>query len=204
MVGTILPIVYGDRQQGKRPVSLWLHTLGYVIGGAAVGGMFGVIGAALPVHRLHIERGLVALLVTGSICLLYSLRELHLVDIPTPQFYRQVPETWRFHFQPKVAALLYGLGLGVGLATRIPVSTFYAVVLWAVLVGSPPLGMLGMAIFGFGRALPLLCAVPFLDDSEAAVRFQSLNRLKPAVQVLNGIALGFAGPCLLAVALMRH
>lgn len=204
MVGTILPIVYGERQQDKHAVALWFHTAGYVTGAGTVGCLLGILGAALPLYRLHMDRGVVALLATGLVSVSYSLRELGLVQVPAPQFHRQVPEKWRFQFRPKLAALFYGLGLGVGLGTRIPVTTFYVVVLWAVLIGSPLLGALGLATFGFGRALPLLCMAPLLDSSDAAVRFESLYRFKPVVRVLNGIALVFAGSCMLCAALLRQ
>jgi len=204
MVGTILPFVYGERQQGKREVALWFHTAGYAVGAATTGCLLGILGAALPLHALHIDRGILALSLPGAVSVLYSLRELGLVQVPAPQFRRQVPEKWRFQFRPKLAALLYGLGLGVGLGTRIPVTTFYVVVLWAMLIGNPLLGALGLATFGFGRALPLLCMAPLLDSSDAAVRFESLYRFQPLVRVLNGIALGFAGSCLLCAALLRQ
>jgi len=166
--------------------------------------LLGILGAALPLHALHIDRGILALSVPGAVSVLYSVRELGLIQVPAPQFGRQVPEKWRFQFRPKVAALFYGLGLGVGLGTRIPVTTFYVVVLWAMLVGSPLLGALALATFGFGRALPLLCMAPLLGSSDSSVRFESLYRLKPLVQVLNGMALGFVGACLLCAALQRH
>jgi cytochrome c biogenesis protein CcdA len=204
MVGTILPFVYGERQQGKRAVALWFHTAGYAVGAAATGCLLGILGAALPLHALHLDREILALSAPGAVSMLYSVCEMGLVQVPAPQFYRQVPENWRFQFRPRLAALLYGFGLGVGLGTRIPVTTFYVVVLWAILNGSPFLGALGIATFGFGRALPLLCMAPFVDSSDAAVRFESLYRFKPVVRVLNGIALGFAGSCLLFAALLRQ
>lgn len=204
MVGTILPVVYGERVRGKHPVSIWLHTLGYVVAAGTVGGLLGVLGAALPTYIFLDDRRSVVFIVTGLASALYSLRELNLVQVPAPQFSRQVPETWRFRFRPGVAALLYGLGLGVGFGTRVPVSTFYAVVLWATLLGSPTLGAVGMAVFGLGRALPLLCMAPLVDNGYAPARFESLIRLKPLVQVVNAIALGFTGSCLLSAALMRH
>lgn len=204
MVGTILPFVYGERQQGKREVALWFHSAGYVVGAATTGSLLGLLGAALPLHALHIDRGILALSAPGAVSVLYSMRELGLVEVPAPQFRRQVPEKWRFQFRPKLAALFYGLGLGVGLGTRIPVTTFYVVVLWPMLIGSPLLGAMVLTMFGFGRALPLLCMAPLLGTSDAVVRFESLYRLKPLVQVLNGIALGFAGACLMCAAVQRQ
>jgi hypothetical protein len=72
MAGTILPIVYGNRQLGRPPVALWLHTIGCIAGAAGAGASLGILGALFSTHSLSISRGTMALLVTGIVSLLYS------------------------------------------------------------------------------------------------------------------------------------
>jgi sulfite exporter TauE/SafE len=154
---------------------------------------------------LSISRNSAVLSVSGVVGLLYSVRELGLFQVPVLQSTWQVPEVWRRVLPSQVASLLYGLGLGVGVATRIPVGTFYVTVVWAVLASSPLLGALGMAAFGLGRALPLLWMAGLFNSNEEAFRLMSvLPRWQPAVHIVNGLALGFAGSCLLAAALALH
>ncbi len=205
MVGTILPIVYGERQQGKQPVALRLHTIGYLLGAAGIGGLLGTLGAALPWQASHTSRGFVVLIVTGFVSLLYSAHELSLFRVPAPQCRWQVSAAWRSQLPSSLAALSYGLGLGFGLATRIPVSTYYPAAIWAVLVGNPVLGALGMAMFGLGRAIPLLFMAWLLDTNEEGFRLaEALQHWKPLVHFVNGLALGFAGPCLIVTGFVLY
>lgn len=203
MVGTILPIVHGERRRGKLPATLWLHTIGYLAGAAIMGGMLGAFGGALPRQAFPAGQSCTVLVATGSVSILFSLHELSLAQMPMPQCRWQVPPEWRFLLPCRVTALCYGLGLGFGLATRIPVSTFYPAVLWAVLVGSPLPSALGMSVFGLGRALPLIWAAWSLDGDEESFRLtQVLHRWKPMVQLVNGLALGSVGSCLVVAGLM--
>lgn len=198
MAGTILPFVYGERQTGRRPITLWLHTLGCVVGAIAMGSLIGALGAMFPWRVLSINQSFVLLIATGFVSLLYSARELNLVAVPTPQCKWQVPSKLRYLLPHRATAFLYGLGLGFGLATRIPVSTFYVAVLWAALVNSPMLGALGMAMFGVGRASPILLMAWLLRSDEDSFHYTlSLGRLEPVVHLVNGLALNFAGSCLL-------
>lgn len=205
MAGTIIPIVHGERQRGRPPAALWLHTIGCLVGAISIGSLFGVLGSALPWQAAPGGRKFVVLAATGFVSLLYSVHEIRLVRLPAPQCQWQVPATWRSHLPLDLAALLYGLGLGIGLVTRIPVSTFYAAVLGVVLVGNPVLSALIMAAFGLGRALPLICMAWLLDSSETNFRLtEVLHRWKPVVHLLNGLALSCAGSCLMVAALKLH
>lgn len=163
----------------------------------------GGIGAILPWQSLHAGRNLLTLVLTGLLSAIYSLRELSLIRVPAPVCWRQVPRSWRSTLPVNLAAFYYGLGLGVGLATYVPVATFYVALLWAFVAGDPILGAIGMIMFGVGRALPLLLMasrMKNLDESSQVVL--TLNAWKPAVHLVNGLALGFAGSCLLVAALV--
>lgn len=205
MVGTILPIGHGERQQGRFAISPWFHAFGAVGGAALLGSLLGALGAMLPLPILSTSRSVVMLVATGLVGLLYSLRELALAPVPAPQFQRQVPAKWRLLLRPQIAALLYGLGLGIGVATRITVTTFYIVAFWALLGGSPARGALTMAAFGLGRALPVVGLGRWLRTGAETLRFvQTANGWEAVVHLINGVVLGFASTYLLILGLSLH
>ena len=102
-----------------------------------------------------------------------------------------------------MTALLYGVALGAGVATRIAATTFYVAALWTVLNGSAAHGALVMVTFGLGRALPPLWLVARGSSVEEA--FHLTDRAmawQPVMHLANGLALGFAGSYLLVAGLM--
>jgi hypothetical protein len=89
----------------------------------------------------------------AGIALLYAAREAFGIPIPIPDRRRQVPEWWRWTFSAKTAALLYGLGLGVGFLTYVRHGTLVAVSTVAIVSGDPFVGAMVMAAFGLARGL---------------------------------------------------
>jgi sulfite exporter TauE/SafE len=198
MVGTILPIGYGERAQGRQPTSLWIHALGNVTGAVGLGLVLGEIGQLATRARDRPGMTLLALGVTGGVAFLYSLREFGFAALPIPQFKRQVPARWRLELRPRIAAWLYGLELGAGLMTFVVVSTFYVAALWSVFAASPWIGAATMGAFGFGRALPVVLIGLRLERVEqTAVLTQFLSHWEKVVHLVNGLALGFLGSYLL-------
>ena len=198
MVGTILHVVNVDRQSGKGMRVLWLHLAGYLCGAACLGVLLGTLGGILRAGLSIQIQDFKVLLITGLIGLIYSLRESGLVEIPMPSASRQVFSKWRLTLSPGKVALLYGLELGVGLTTYVITATFYVVVVWAILAGDALLGAFTMTFYGLGRALPILWLGWYPTDTEERSRLSdALDRWKPLVHLLNGLALGFISPCLL-------
>jgi hypothetical protein len=196
MAGTILPIVYGETDLKKTRLLAAVHALAYPLAAALGGAAFAALGVMLaPIldPRLAVVGAAVA-------CALCSLRELGLAPVPSPQFSRQVPASWRA-LPPVFTMLLYGMGLGVGVATRIPVSTFYVVVIWCVLRAAYAPAALAMALFGAGRALPLLwMSTHYRSRAECDSAVSTCIAWKPVLHLLNGAALGFAASWLLSEA----
>ena len=96
----------------------------------------------------------------------YALREAFGLPVPLPDLDRQVPDWWRTFYSPGVAALLYGLGLGVGFVTFLSFGTFVAVAVGAFLSGDPLVGAAITAPFGLARGLSILVAVHNLEARE--------------------------------------
>lgn len=203
MVGTIICVVNADREKGRRADVLWLHLGGYVVGAAATGLIVGALGGLLRRQAPVELSSFTSLVAVGGAGLLYSLREMRLLKIPAPQTFRQVPARLRLQLPARLTALLYGLELGAGLSTHATVTTFYIAVMWILLVGDPALGALGMTAYGLGRALPIFLIgrrPTSLDDSSRMVNL--LVSRKPLVHLVNGLALGFFGTCLLVAGLI--
>jgi hypothetical protein len=199
MVGTIVPIVYGERSRGGAGIAHWFHFGGAVIGAVAAGTVFGLVGSIM---RLVAQPGVAVVLAgVGAVALIYSLRELGLADVPMPQFHRQVPTSWRYRYRPNVAAVLYGVGLGVGVATFVRVATLYVVLTWIVLVGDPVLGGLALSAFGALRGLPIVWFGQRLNSLEEGFAVTTLlNRWELVVHLANGFLLSWAGASFIATA----
>jgi MFS family permease len=168
MVTTIDPVVHGGRNK-RYARAVGLHVVGATAAAAAFGGVLGGLGALLGAPWR--TWSLVGVAGAG---VAYALRES--VQLPLPLFdrRRQVPEWWRTFFSPPVAALLYGLGLGIGFMTFLTFGTFVAVAVVAVASGSPAVGALVCAPFGLARGLSVLVAT---GGGGGAAALDRLDRL---------------------------
>jgi len=149
MVETISPVVHEGRR-ARYAFAVIIHVLAAGLSAAAVGFILGLIGRLLAAPWG--EPGFFAV---GLVALAYGGGALGL-SVPIPDRHRQVPDWWRTFFSPWVAALLYGLGLGVGFLTFLSVGTYVAVAVGAVASGDPVLGAALCAPFGVARGLTVL------------------------------------------------
>lgn len=191
MIGTIVPMVYGLHQSGRRSTAHIAHLAGAIAGGSLVGAALGWFG-----HLLKSAIGSAELLfiVTAGLALSYALHELQLVTLPMPQRHWQVPASWRSTYRPSVAATMYGFGLGVGFLTHVTTAAFYAVCGLVVSIGDPVSGAVVFGMYGLGRGLPpfaLVLVSPSLGDAWRHDLVASIDaRL---VHLANGAALGLVG-----------
>lgn len=147
MVETITPAVHGGRTR-RYWASVALHAVGATLSAAAIGLLLGGAGALLGAPW-----GAAGLVALATVAGLYAAREALGLKIPLPNLHRQVPQWWRTFFDPPVASLLYGLGLGVGFLTYLSFGTYVAVAAGAVLSGDPLVGAALCAPFGLARGL---------------------------------------------------
>jgi hypothetical protein len=161
MVETIVPVVHGGRRR-RYWQAVALHALGAVVAAAALGALLGALGALLSAPW-----GTAGLIALAAVAALYALREAVGLPVPVPDRHRQVPDWWRTFFSPRVASLLYGVGLGVGFLTFLTFGTFVAVATAAVVSGDPLLGAALCAPFGIARALSVTIAAR-TESTEAA------------------------------------
>src|SRR5262245_40555248 len=110
MAETITPVVHGGSRTAWA-VSVGAHVLGATVAAAAFGALLGAFGALLGAPW-----GTAGALAVAGAAAMYLLAELG-PRVPVPQLRRQVPDWWRTFFPPRVAAFLYGVGLGPGFLT---------------------------------------------------------------------------------------
>lgn len=204
MVGTIIPIGNGDThitEYKKRPVVIWAHAAGSISGAAIFGLVIGVIGMllkdniALPGHQQTL------VLLIGVIALLYAGHEFEFFRLPAPQSGWQVPERWKSDLPAGWSSFLYGVGLGPGLFTAIPSTTFYVVIAWVLVSASPWFGVLCFAIYGAGRAAPILLMFYLSEKKDAFPLSQQVSVWRPIIHIFGGLALCVLGMSLIAGAL---
>src|SRR5262245_61361141 len=185
MAETITPVVHGGSRRSW-VVSVLIHAFGAVIAAAALGALLGGLGLLLG--AAWGRTGAIAVAVDGA---LYVPAEFG-VGVPVPQFRRQVPDWWRTFFPPRVAAFLYGIGLGPGFLTYLTHGTLVVVAVAATATGSPMLGALLVAGFGLARGLSVVVAfgVRTPDDGARLVDRLSRSSASAGWRVANAVALG--------------
>jgi sulfite exporter TauE/SafE len=195
MAGVIGPIVYGAHRTKKWFIILVLHALGYVCGALIIGLILGVVGKMVIPFQVTSALGLI---LTGVTCLVFCARELRFLSFRPPHFRRQVPHGWR-RFRPEIMAPLYGGVLGMGVLTRIEATSFYPVLVWALLSRSATMGAVVMGGFGLGRALPYLLLTRLESVEECTSVAHAVQRHQAILATFNGIVLGFIGGSLLVL-----
>ena len=205
MVDTIIPIGNGDTHQThykKRPIVVLAHAAGTITAAAAFGLAIGATGMLLKAQLILPRHEQLLVLIIGGLALLYAGHELKLFRLPAPQSGWQVPEKWKSDLSPGWSSFLYGVGLGPGLFTAIPFTTFYLVVAWVFVTASPWFGVLCFAMYGAGRAAPILLMFYLSGEKKEAFRLsREANMWQPVVHIFSGLALCVMGTCLIVGAL---
>ena len=184
MIETINPVVHGGSRSDYRK-SIALHSLGATVSAGLLGAALGSIGALL-----RAPWGDAGLLGVAVVAIAYAARELLGIPVPLLDRKRQVPDWWRTFYSPPVAALLYGVGLGVGFLTFITFGTLVAVAAASVASGDPLVGALMCAPFGAARAAAVALAVATdrAHPADVVDRLETVARSR-APGWINGAAL---------------
>src|SRR5215510_7896875 len=148
MMDFITPVVHRDRARWR--TALIAYGVCAAISAAGFGALLGMGGRAL-VQR-PIEYGAAALPV---IILVAVLHELGVIRVPWPQRRWQVPSSWRFIEPRWIPSALYGLLLGPGVLTYIPVATYYVLVAMTILISDPARGAAVFALFAVAQLAPV-------------------------------------------------
>jgi hypothetical protein len=187
MLETFTPAVCGSRKRQVLAQALFAGSA--VAAAATVGLALGLVGGALGAER--------AVLVAAAVALVAAAREAGLLRFPLPQARRQVPERWRFELPLPVWATGYGAGLGAGMFTFQPVSTFWVACAAALALARPLPAALCFSLYGAGRAVMVVWPRRRASDPSAAVerltgRRRTLLRANAIALVVCGILLALA------------
>jgi sulfite exporter TauE/SafE len=188
MLSSISP--FGERARASR---WWLTTTAYVVssvlGGLALGLLSSLVGSVVPdPWRLS-----PAAFAVAAVLLLVGLAlDLRLGGLDLPSWRRQVDEAWIGRYRGWVVGVGFGAQLGFGVVTIVTSSTTYAVVVLALLSGTPWVGALLGVVFGLVRSLPLVLMAR-VDSRErlwAALRGVALRARAADIVARVGLALG--------------
>jgi hypothetical protein len=155
MLSSIVPVVDGKRTRSARRAWLllaFLHSLGASVSATSVG----VVLAALcwVLRQTGLSPWHVAPWGALLVVVLYLPRLLGWTRLPPYlQSTCQVPRRWAVDYPRWLTALLFGLGLGSGLYTRIIVPTFYLLLVWPFLTPGFLWPVLLWGSYGWARSL---------------------------------------------------
>ena len=147
--------------------------------GAIAGGLLTFGSLAALGELLHGAGGRASYLAAAAIALLAALLEARGTRI-VPQIRRQLPEHWRRAMPMPVAAILYGVLLGIGFTTFVLSFGVWALAGVSLAVGDPILGLLLGGCFGLGRAIPIVALAP-VAGRPTGIRATELMCERPGV-----------------------
>lgn len=155
MLTSILPVVHGvDDLRGARRRWLGLalmHSLASMLAAASVGLALGLASLAAARAGFPIEP--IGRICAALVAIVYLPRLLGWTRFPVLlQSTRQVPRRWAFDHPRPVAAVLFGLGLGSGLYTRVTVPSYYLLFLWPFAYPGLVPAALVWALYGLVRS----------------------------------------------------
>lgn len=150
MLTSITPL--GERSRGMSwLITVVWFTIASVLGGAAIGGAFGVAGAELPRSAMG-----PLLLVTSFGAIAGSLADARRFGLHVPTLKRQVNDQWLYRYRGWAYGTGFGFQLGVGVVTVVNTSLVYVMLLLCALTASVTDGALVGGVSGVVRALILL------------------------------------------------
>lgn len=188
MLSSISP--FGERARASR---WWLTTTAYVVASTLGGLVLGLLASGLGALVPERWRWSPAAFVVAALLLLAGLvLDLRVGGLSLPSWRRQVDVAWIGRYRGWVTGLGYGAQLGFGLVTIITSSTTYAVVVLALLSGTPWAGIAIGTVFGLVRALPLVLTARVADREQlwATLRWVELRARVAETVARVGLAAG--------------
>ncbi len=197
MAGTISPAVCG-KSTWYRLTSI--YTVGQVVGAASTGLVLGAAG--IWVHKRFAWETRTLEIVLGFLAGIGALHDVKLLPFRLPSRRWQVPQSWK-RFHPSVMATFYGLGVGLGVVTRIPFASFYLVLFACGGLASLPVAAGIMALYGATRAGTVaLVARGQGFAAKPHERLDIISRFTPLIGYLDGLVLALLAGFFLAQAFL--
>ena len=192
MLASISP--FGERARGNRwAVTAVAYATASLAAAAGVGAVLGLAGSALEAH--------VRLAVLAAAALVAALVDVVAPDrIPTSR--RQVDENWVGRYRGWVYGAGFGGQLGLGVVTVITTATVYAWLLACLAAGGTAAGALVGAMFGFGRAVPILFVARAHSPARLRVALRRMATAARPVRVVAAVATAGVGAAAIGLGLL--
>jgi hypothetical protein len=151
LTSILTPVVHGKHSRFRWFALACLYSLANCLAATLLGFVLFLVGGAIGRSG-----GAIATWSCGAaflLALLYLPREMGWSNWPPLiESTRQVPRTWACDYPRWGTALLFGLGLGSGIYTRIVVPTFYLLLVWPLLMPGSRWAVLIWLAYGFARS----------------------------------------------------
>ena len=153
MIFVIVPLGKEASEVTNWAWRVFMYTAASMVGASLLALLLGLAGSGLRALLPGVSYTW-ATAVLGVAALVFALKELNILRIPTPQIGWQVPASW---MRPSrtFGNTLYGLMLGAGIFTFIPFASFYLLLMWEFTAGAVSLQsavILGM-VYGLFRGV---------------------------------------------------
>ena len=179
MLASINPL--GERSRNSRfAITFTAYLVGSIAGGAAIGGLLGLVGAVI--HEVAPWSAATAAVVVVVLCAVALALDTGVGGLRIPTIHRQVNEDMLNEYREWAYGLNFGFQLGLGVVTIVTTSTVYLTFALAALTGAWQTGLLVGAVFGLVRALPMLLVTRIYDPHQLRRLFRRINAWAPVAQ----------------------
>lgn len=147
----VLVLASAVRRSSTRRVLLdvIVHSIGLVIGSVFIGMLLGLVGSSLR----PLSADPLLMIVAGAAAITYGLVDVGVFQVPALGRRWQVPRAWMGHYSFILTYWMYGVLLGVGFLTLVPVASFTVVILLEIVSASVFWGASIGLCYGLGRVV---------------------------------------------------
>lgn len=194
-MGALTPL--GKADESRR--TWWKATVAYTAAGLLTSSLVGAALGGLGLLVMTPDFRKPASLLVFGVAIAGVLRQYGSSPGPPSRVKRQTSDVWAKKFPTPVAAMLWGLDLGLTFSTRWTFSGLSLFTMLAVLAADP---IFGAALFGslwLGRASsPWVVALAGADAGEISRLLDAIGRQYRQLKTVNAFAVSMSGLALLA------
>jgi hypothetical protein len=193
-LGTLTPRSKLPGGRRKWLAQVVVYVAAGTLASSAVGGALAVVGGLLVPTAL---RG-TALMVVLALAFVAAASDVGLVSWRLPEPNRQTRQAWGYTYRRPVAAALWGIGLGLTVATVFTFSGVWLILTLPVAIGELGFGATLLVVHWLGRATPILMGPILLGNAGHTIELlDDIERSRGIFRAAN-----LAGIALVAVSLI--